>query len=143
LKFRWDETIPDPQSPDTFASAKLSWSWPEGSHHAGMRRLYQDLLAARRQWPALRDRRHTHARLAEHETAAPLLMIERGADAALVACANLGDSPQPLPRECAARNDRLLSTADPRYGGDRHDGAGDELLQPFELVIFGRGENPV
>ena len=63
LRFDWSTEIPDPQSPETFLSAKLAWSWPEGSLQAKHRRLYQDLLAARRQWPALRDREHTNARL--------------------------------------------------------------------------------
>ncbi len=57
LSFQWGTEIPDPQSPDTFAAAKLGWSWPEGSPQAQLRRLYRDLLAARRRWPALRDRR--------------------------------------------------------------------------------------
>jgi maltooligosyltrehalose trehalohydrolase len=63
IRFEKGIEIPDPQSPETFAAAKLSWSWPEGSPQAQLRQLYQDLLAARRQWPALRDRRHTSARL--------------------------------------------------------------------------------
>ena len=53
--FTWQGEVPDPQGEETFASAKLSWSWPEGTHRAGLRRLYRDLLAARREWPALRD----------------------------------------------------------------------------------------
>ena len=63
LAFQWGAEIPDPQAAETFAAAKLAWAWPEGSPHAQLRQLYQDLLAARRQWPALRDRRHTSARL--------------------------------------------------------------------------------
>jgi len=56
--------IPDPQDPATFDSAKLTWHWPDDSPQAGLRRLYADLLKARRQWPALRDRGQTSARLA-------------------------------------------------------------------------------
>ena len=47
--------VPDPGAQATFASARLSWSWPEGTARAGLRRLYRDLLTARREWPALRD----------------------------------------------------------------------------------------
>jgi maltooligosyltrehalose trehalohydrolase len=50
-----DEEIPDPAGVETFQSAVLSWAWPDGSPQAGIRQLYQDLLTARRQWPALRD----------------------------------------------------------------------------------------
>jgi maltooligosyltrehalose trehalohydrolase len=63
LRFKWGIEIPDPQAAETFAAAKLSWSWPEGSPRAQLRQLYRDLLAARRQWPALRDRGQTFARL--------------------------------------------------------------------------------
>ena len=31
LQFAWGSEIPDPQNPETFSSAKLTWSWPEGS----------------------------------------------------------------------------------------------------------------
>ena len=60
--FAGNGEVPDPQGEETFASAKLSWSWPEGTQRAGLRRLYRDLLAARREWPALRDfeRRSAH-----------------------------------------------------------------------------------
>jgi len=65
LEFRWGTEIPDPQSPETFLAAKLQWDWssPEPS---ARRRLHADLLAARRCWPALRDRRHTVARCSRH-----------------------------------------------------------------------------
>ena len=51
----WQARVPDPQAEATFAASRLSWSWPEGSPRAGLRRLFHDLLAARRRWPALRD----------------------------------------------------------------------------------------
>ena len=63
LAFQWQAEIPDPQSPSTFQTAKLSWQWPEGSREAGLRRLYAELLAARRGWAPLRDRRQTCARV--------------------------------------------------------------------------------
>ncbi len=46
--------VADPNAEATFESAPLSWSWPEGTARAGLRRLYRDLLAARREWPATR-----------------------------------------------------------------------------------------
>ena len=93
-QFRWGSEIPDPQDPETFAAAKLAWAWPEGSSHAQLRQLYQDLLAARRRWPALRDRRHTHARLLNdsgdgRDGQPALLVLQRGGDDGLLAVANL------------------------------------------------------
>ena len=61
LAFASGTEVPDPQDPATFTSAKIGWSWPEHSFAGQLRRLYQDLLAARRGWPALGDRRHTSA----------------------------------------------------------------------------------
>src|SRR5947209_3530886 len=61
--FAWQGEVPDPHGEDTFRSACLSWSWPEGTTWAGLRRLYADLLAARREWPALRDFTQRTARL--------------------------------------------------------------------------------
>jgi maltooligosyltrehalose trehalohydrolase len=95
LAFRWGSEIPDPQDPKTLDSAKLDWSWPEGSARAQRRRLYQDLLDARRSWPALRDRRRTTARLLNHSSSkqssgqASLLVLQRGGDRGILALANL------------------------------------------------------
>ncbi len=156
LEFEWESEIPDPLAPDTFADAKLAWQWPEGSPQAGMRRLYQDLLAARRDWPALRDRRHTRAKVwKESNTKRPaVLTLVRGKEPGLVAVANLtnqGVSPAGI--HIAGRK-LLLTTEDARYGGNRpslpsfglpsgdarigfggEGGAMVELL-PYELVIF-------
>ncbi len=48
LEFEWGEEILDPQDPATFAAARLSWEWSGDSPAAEMRRLYTDLLRARR-----------------------------------------------------------------------------------------------
>jgi maltooligosyltrehalose trehalohydrolase len=93
LAFKWGDELPDAQATDTFLSAKLQWAWPEGSEAAFRRRLYQDLLLARRRWPALRDRQHTHARLLYPivsgefnaiggDQEPTVLVVERGADGA-------------------------------------------------------------
>ncbi len=56
--FGWaPEQIPDPQSPATFASAKLDWSEPGKDSHAELMRWYQDLIQLRRAQPALTDPR--------------------------------------------------------------------------------------
>ena len=160
LAFQWGTDIPDPQAPETFAAAKLAWVWPEGSVHAQLRQLYQDLLAARRRWPALRDRRHTSARLVdEPDRQNPgLLVVRRGGDDGLLAVANL--TAQNLSMAALELDDRevLLSTEDARYGGGRivaviREVSGgksmsqdnpanfpDSFLLPYELRIFaGKG----
>ena len=95
--FSWQGEVPDPQDEQTFASARLSWSWPEGTPRAGLRRLYRDLLTARREWPALRDFEHRSARLLEGEPGrGPLLELVRGGESSggsVRALFNLGDRP--------------------------------------------------
>jgi maltooligosyltrehalose trehalohydrolase len=124
LAFRWGAEIPDPQSPETFASAKLDWTWPEGSAHAQLRQLYQDLLAARRHLPALRDRRRTRARLlgdpsSRGHGSQAVLLIERGGDHGLLAAANLTAAQVSLTERDLSGGRILLTTEDCRYGGSR------------------------
>jgi maltooligosyltrehalose trehalohydrolase len=44
-------TIPDPQAPETFLAARLDWTERERAPHAGVLRLYRELLALRRTLP--------------------------------------------------------------------------------------------
>ena len=79
--FAWQGEVPDPRSPETYASARLTWSWPEGSKAFQLRRLYRDLLGPR-QWPALRDYSSRSARLIPDPETGPLLHMVRGDSAA-------------------------------------------------------------
>lgn len=139
LAFEWGVDIPDPQAVETFAGAKLSWAWPEDSREAHLRQLYRDLLTARRQWPALRDRLHTSARnvvgtlrmstgrtgdpqgrqSCRHTECADYIVLQRGGDQGVLAVANLSANPTAMP--AIELNDRelLLTTEDSRYGGAR------------------------
>jgi maltooligosyltrehalose trehalohydrolase len=158
LSFRWRSEIPDPQTPGTFAAAKLEWAWPEGSGSARLRQLYQDLLTARRDWPALRDRRHTSARLLgttchpgrsersrldrgriprcdQDDDKPRLLIIERGGGAGLLAVANLTAGAQPITEAKLDHARLLLTTEDRRYGGSRA-----FLPSPFAKGAGGEGE---
>jgi maltooligosyltrehalose trehalohydrolase len=49
------ERIPDPQDPSTFARSRLIWEEAEANPHAGVRRLYQQLLHLRSSEPALKN----------------------------------------------------------------------------------------
>src|SRR5262249_6912183 len=79
--FAWEGEGADPQAENTFAAARLSWSWPEGTPRAGLRRLYADLLTARRQWPALGDFRDRTAQLLPGAEGGFLLELVRGGPA--------------------------------------------------------------
>lgn len=148
LDFQWGADIPDPQSPETFASAVLSWSWLEGSRQGHLRQLYQTLLKARREWPALRDRRHTRTRLvsgppAESASTPPsVLVIERGDDPRVTAWANIGHEAVIVEEFGLLRKSLLLTTEDERFGGtaaqelDDQSAGRIEQLQPCELALF-------
>jgi maltooligosyltrehalose trehalohydrolase len=49
------EDVPNPQDPETFASAKLDWAEIEQGHHAELLTTYRDLIRLRRSHPELHD----------------------------------------------------------------------------------------
>jgi maltooligosyltrehalose trehalohydrolase len=143
LAFRWNAEIPDPQAEKTFRSAVLSWEFSSDPGQAGLNALYRALLSARRQWPPLRDAQNTRARLvspayfASEETSSPLLILERGGKEGIIACANLGPAAPALPPLPLDGRQLLLSTEEPRYGGQRlRDRPFDRIL-PYEILLFG------
>jgi maltooligosyltrehalose trehalohydrolase len=145
LAFEWNVEVPDPQSEATFLSAKLSWEWPEGSPQEKLRRLYQDLLAARKHWPALRDRRHTKGRLMRPSSVGEkdsknnrpeALILERGKDNGIIAVANLTAGKISLPRLQMTGRKAILSTEDVRYGGARRIEQELDQFLPYEMIVF-------
>jgi maltooligosyltrehalose trehalohydrolase len=130
--------IPDPQSPSSFEASRLSWSWPEGTPRAGLRRLYRDLLAARRAWPALRDFRRRTAALLPDTNVGPVLELVRGGAGAAESVRglfNLADRPQPLPGGAVGAECVLFSSEAARYGGKRPEGGPVGALGPYECVV--------
>ncbi len=132
--------VPDPGSEATFASARLSWSWPEGSFRAGLRRLHQDLLAARRAWPGLRDCEHRKAGLSSAADGGLRLDLTYGQKEAemVEAYFNLGDRAVPIPQD--GRSDRrrtVFSSEAPKYSGTRAEWSRIADLMPFECVVVG------
>ncbi|HVS37219.1 MAG TPA: malto-oligosyltrehalose trehalohydrolase [Gemmataceae bacterium] len=130
--------IADPQAEATFAACRLSWSWPEGTPRAGLRRLYRDLLTARRRWPALRDFAHRRARLLPDSSEPNVLHMIRGGEREeeLHVYFNLTDRVQPL--DDGGRR-RLFRSEAERYGGV-NDAEGMQELRPYECVALGAHE---
>jgi maltooligosyltrehalose trehalohydrolase len=139
--FAWQGEVPDPQAEATFAASRLTWSWPEGSSHAGLRRLYRDLLVARRRWPALRDYRRRSARLLPDSNNAVLRLIRGGTAAKPGATVridfNLTDrSVQLMPG--TERDEALLFSSEAsRYGGSRSQPDDSGHMLPWECLVFG------
>lgn len=145
LGFVWGEDIPDPQDEETFQKAILSWNWPEDSFSGQLRKLYGDLIHARKTWPPLRDRRHTRAFVrALSETSngedSALLLVERGSNPSLLAYANLNDAPEGLPPINTDERPLIFSTEDARYGGARENAEIARQILPYELMVFGQRE---
>ncbi|HEX3999037.1 MAG TPA: malto-oligosyltrehalose trehalohydrolase [Pirellulales bacterium] len=136
LAFKWQHEIPDAQDPGTFASAKLRWSWPEDSAEAKRRTLYQDLLAARRDWPQLNYGQPLHAELVN-----TIIVIRRGESPAMMMYANLTAEPATIPSQSASwpssASSPWFSTEDVRYGGSRTPADSAERLLPYELLVRG------
>jgi len=138
--FAWQGEVPDPQSEATFAAAKLSWSWPEGTPRAGLRRLYRDLIAARREWPSLRDFERRRARLLSDAEPGPVLELIRGEAAAggpIRAFFNLSEEPQAIPELVPGGTSLLFSSEAAHYGGRRDPADATAVLYPFESIVFG------
>jgi maltooligosyltrehalose trehalohydrolase len=140
--FDWKGEVPDPQSEATFAASRLSWSWPEGSDREDLRRLYADLLAARRAWPALRDFADRTVHLFSRGDAVTVLEMIRGSREAepgrtAHAFCNLTDEAQHLPPGAADGHKPLFSSEAGHYGGGRQDLGRVRELLPFECVVFG------
>jgi maltooligosyltrehalose trehalohydrolase len=143
LAFAWQGQVPDPQAEGTFLASRLSWSWPQGSSRAALRRLYADLLTARRQWPALANFTERATRLLPDPDKGPLLELVRGgrcpeSGKTLPVYFNLSGQPQALPRGAAEGLELLFSSEARRYAGARQGGPVRELL-PFECAAFGPG----
>jgi maltooligosyltrehalose trehalohydrolase len=125
--FAWQGEVPDPQSEETFRAAVLSWDW-EAPQRKGLRQLYQDLLAARKAWPAMKDFVLRSCRVVGNGR---VLKYRRGCEGLLV-LANLRNVPMPMPTEQRAGHRLLFRSEAIRYGGTpRHE------LAPFECVAFG------
>ncbi|HWG43148.1 MAG TPA: malto-oligosyltrehalose trehalohydrolase [Gemmataceae bacterium] len=130
----------DPQAESTFAAARLSWSWPEGSIRAGIRRLYADLLTARHRWPALRDYTHRTARLLSNDDSATILHLVRGVggpEAELHAYFNLTDQIQPIPSRPAEGSVPLFRSEAACYHGVRMEEMSPAQLEAYECIVLG------
>jgi maltooligosyltrehalose trehalohydrolase len=131
--------VPDPDAEATFASARLSWCWPAGTARAGLRQLHQDLLTARREWPALRNYVNRSARLIADRDGAIVLELVRGAQTGnrVRAYFNLGSAPQTLPADAYPAEKPLFSSEAGPYTGCRDQRTDLREIWPFECVVFG------
>lgn len=141
-RFLWEGEVPDPQDESTFAASRIQWSWPDGSHHAGLRQLYKDLLQARREWPALWNTQDRSAQLFPDEDKGDVLELIRGGqrfEAGTTARVffNLTNELQLLPESKTSSEVLLFSSEAKRYAGPRATDEPVAELMPHECVAFG------
>jgi maltooligosyltrehalose trehalohydrolase len=130
--FGWKEEPPDPASPVARDSAVLSWSWttPE---RAGLRQLYRDLLALRRESAVLKDFRHPRTQL----LAGGVLEVIRSEVAPLAIYFNLTADDQPLPAD-RPEGPACFRSEISRYGANAPDSElATDRLRPYEFQVFG------
>jgi maltooligosyltrehalose trehalohydrolase len=106
--------VPDPQALDTFERSRVDWSKTDTAAGRAWTALWTDLLALRRSQPALCDGRFDLVTI--HRVGADVLSVQRGGGDGVLVVANTSDEPVTLAAPGA--DAPLLSTADPRYGGD-------------------------
>ena len=104
---------------------------------SGLRRLYQDLLRMRLEWPALRNYSQRSARLLP--TADLVLELTRGkpgadSQSSIRALFNLSPQEQPIPDE--ARGRMRWSSEEERYHGARRAHSSDRKLLPYECLVL-------
>ncbi|MEP6957861.1 MAG: malto-oligosyltrehalose trehalohydrolase [Nitrospirota bacterium] len=132
--------VPDPQAETTFAASRLTWSWESDPHKAGLRRLYQDLLRARREWPALRNYSQRSARMLPNSESSLILELIRGGrrldpGGTIQALFNLTAQSQTIPFPPPATV--LWTSESELYHGERKASMAKESLLPYECMVFG------
>ena len=129
--------VPDPQAESTFHTSRLTWSWESDSHRAGLRRLYRDLLKARREWPVLRSYRNRTASILPPADAV-LELVRGGGEAnsqpSLRALFNLSAQEQPIPN--GDRGDFKWTSEAEHYHGTRDPHDIRRRLLPYECLVF-------
>jgi maltooligosyltrehalose trehalohydrolase len=126
--FGWQGEVPDPQAVETFERSRIDWSSAGSPGHAGIRRLYHDLLELRR-------KERTVWGVAARVTAgtSDWIALRYGSldGRALLAIFNVSSMAQTIVLEEEAAGttwQRVLATDEDRYGGGG--GAADSVSTP-------------
>jgi hypothetical protein len=107
-----------------------------------MRQLYQDLLAARRAWPALADFDARRAELLPTEEAGGIVRLIRGGrepqpGRTLTAFFNLTAAQEPIDLDIQPGDAALFSSESHVYLGARADTRHIDRLLPHECLVIG------
>ncbi len=144
--FGWKQEPPDPQSPETFAAACLSWGLRSGEdRHGCLHRWYQSLIALRIKTPALSrlDRGSTDILHRPGDSLiAALRRHDRGDSLCLFFFGPAGQAAAfSAPSGCWRK---VLDSTESRWLGpgatlpETLSGTGDILLQPYTAAVYER-----
>jgi maltooligosyltrehalose trehalohydrolase len=136
--FGWTLEPPDPQSPATFASARVASAHDATPSQRTLAQLYRDLIALRHATPLIASFDHLDVENDAHT----LALTRRGSDAAILLVANFDDTERTAPAN--GRWTVLIATDDPRYSTEAHVPAraatvqGSIVLAPHSAVLLRR-----
>ena len=127
-EFKWEGSLPDPESEATFASSKLNWDLQKQDWHRLLRQFYRELLRMRREIPPLAslDLETVDATVSPNERT---LTLRRGSKGArVIAVFQFGERAENVSIEIpAGRWQKVLDSATPRWGS-----AGSEIPEVLE-----------
>jgi maltooligosyltrehalose trehalohydrolase len=107
VAFGWrSEDVPDPQDPATWERSRLDWAEIDKDPHARLLGWYRELIALRRQVPALTDPRLDRVST-DYDEGGGWVVVRRGP---VTVAANLGRQTWTLP---SGASTRLLAASDP------------------------------
>ena len=116
-EFKWEGSLPDPESEATFASSKLNWDLQKQDWHRLLRQFYRELLRMRREIPPLAslDLETVDATVLPNERT---LTLRRGSKGArVIAVFQFGERAENVSIEIpAGRWQKVLDSATERWG---------------------------
>ena len=116
-QFKWRDSVPDPQAPETFLRSKIHWEQRKQGQHGVLLAFYQELLTLRRNVPALSPSAQQDTCVPVSDPSALIVERSRGADRALIFF-NFGSSPARLAYSIPTGIwNKQLDSADPQWGG--------------------------
>jgi len=128
----WDpDDVPDPQDRAVFERSRLDWTEPRKDHHADLLAWHRQLIALRRQIPALTDPRLDHIET-QCDPQARWLIVHRGP---VAVAANLGTQTWTFAADPSAA---LLAASDPNIKKTRT----GVILPPDTVAIVTRTGAP-
>lgn len=147
--FKWQGEIPDPQSEETFAQAKLDHNLREAKGHRELAVFYRELFRLRKALPALALLSKDHVEVFGFEGERCLLVRRWTDENEVVIIFHFGDTPSsvtlPVPE---GRWQKVLDSAEERWHGsgtalpEQLDSKGEATiaLSPRAFVLFMRGQ---